>query len=182
MAHKPFRTIDEQIQLLRNDKHLIIPNEEEDNVRKSLSDYNYYRLSGYSLTLRKNDKFSSESRFSDIMQIYDFDRDLRLCVLKYLEDIEIALRTHLAYELGRDDTEYLVRQGYERGQIGNQLFFRLLVIIRLSPIKSISDIIISDIKDLQHKYPFVDLKYYGFKRNWEDIIKSITDMHNNSST
>lgn len=51
---KPFKTIEEQISILK-DRGLIIENEEY--AKKSLANLNYYRLSAYTLTLRKDDKF-----------------------------------------------------------------------------------------------------------------------------
>ena len=61
--------------------------------------------------------------------------------------------------------------GYERNQIGSKLFFRLIIIERLSPIADIHNQIVSDINQLQKKYPFVNLSHYGFKKNWEEILK-----------
>lgn len=79
---------------------------------------NYYRLSGYSLTLRKNNKFYKGTHFDDILQIYNFDRDLRVLIFSYLEDIEISLRSHVATELDKQDVNpgdtpaYLKQENY----------------------------------------------------------------------
>lgn len=54
MKHKPYLTIDEQIKLLSNDRGLII--DDINKAKEALLNLNYYRLSGYSLTLRKNNK------------------------------------------------------------------------------------------------------------------------------
>lgn len=304
MNHKPFKTIDEQIKILQDERNLIIDDVTE--AKHYLSELNYYRLSGYSLTMRKNDSFYNGSKFSDIIQIYKFDKELKLCILKYLEDIEISLRTHVAYELGKQDVDpestvsylrpenyasevhfnnfsteisgeignskdeafvkhhkrkyngvlpvwamvetlsfgkistlfaslnielkkqicdkyyksirytsvanlfeglvvlrnicahharlynrgitikpdfakweidYLCEQNYERGQIGSKLFFRLPVIIRLSPDKNITQTIISDINHIHEKYPYVNLKYYGFNKNWENILITLNEMY-----
>lgn len=51
---KPFKTIEEQISILE-DRGLII--DDEDAVKKFLANLNYYRLSAYTLTLRKDDHF-----------------------------------------------------------------------------------------------------------------------------
>ncbi|MCI8348707.1 MAG: Abi family protein [Firmicutes bacterium] len=303
MTHKPFKSIDEQISLLRDEKQLII--DDEETAKLYLQELNYYRLSGYSLTLRTNDTFYKNIKFSDIMQIYHFDRDLKLYILKYLEDIEISLRTHIAYELGKKDIdpeapvsytlrenfisdshyhkfqeeikeqiknsreeafikhhnrkyngvlpvwamvetlsfgkvsslfsilnidikknicdtyyhqiryssveklleslvvlrnlcahhsrlynrglpvkpdfakweiEYFASKNYERNEIGNRLFFRLPVIMRLS-YDNITEKIISDINILQNKYPFVDLKHYGFKKEWKEILKTLNEKY-----
>lgn len=68
------------------------------------------------------------------------------------------------------DNAYFESQGYERNQIGNRLFFRLIIIARLSPLPNIKETIIADIKELSAKYPFVNLKHYGFMPNWADIL------------
>lgn len=115
MKHKPFKTIDEQVDLLLK-KGLIIP--DYDYARFVLSECNYYRLSGYTLTLRKNDHFYKNVTFENVMQLYYFDKDLRLFLLDLLEDIEISLRTHVAYVLGSQDTDpnsspsYLLSENY----------------------------------------------------------------------
>ena len=56
-------------------------------------------------------------------------------------------------------------------QIGNKLFFRLIVIARLLDRPNATEEIIAAIKSLSAKYPFVDLRHYGFKENWEDILR-----------
>lgn len=101
MKHKPYLTIDEQIKLLSSDRGLII--DDINRAKEALLNLNYYRLSGYSLKLRKNNKFYKGTHFDDILQIYNFDRDLRALIFSYLEDIEISLRSHIATELGKQD-------------------------------------------------------------------------------
>ena len=59
MKHKPYLTIDEQIKLLSNDRGLII--DDINKAKEALLNLNYYRLSGYSLTLRKNNKWYHQS-------------------------------------------------------------------------------------------------------------------------
>lgn len=59
MADKDFKTIDEQIEILRS-RGLTI--EDEAEAKDFLLRNNYYRVSGYSLTLRKNDVLRSLPR------------------------------------------------------------------------------------------------------------------------
>ena len=54
MADKEFKTIDEQIDILKS-RGLSIP--DEGLARQFLMRNNYYRISGFSLTLRDHDKF-----------------------------------------------------------------------------------------------------------------------------
>ena len=91
---KPFKTIEEQIAILE-DRGLII--EDEEAAKKSLSNLNYYRLSAYTLTLRKYDHFYDNVHFSDVMQIYDFDMELRAALMYLLESIEVSMRTYIGY-------------------------------------------------------------------------------------
>lgn len=60
MADKDFKTIDEQIEILRS-RGLTI--EDEAEAKDFLLRNNYYRVSGYSLTLRKNDVFAKSATF-----------------------------------------------------------------------------------------------------------------------
>ena len=91
---KPFKTIEEQINILE-DRGLII--EDEEFAKKSLSNLNYYRLSAYTLTLRKDNLFYENVRFSDVMQIYNFDMELRSALMYLLESIEVSMRTYIGY-------------------------------------------------------------------------------------
>lgn len=105
MEQKPFLTIEEQLDLLES-RGLIIDN--VDNASACLARLNYYRLSGYTLTLRKGNRFYDNVKFSDVMQIYNFDRELKMLLSQWLEDIEISLRTRVGHELGRiSPTSYL---------------------------------------------------------------------------
>ena len=74
MAGKDFKTIDEQIEILRS-RGLII--EDETEAKDFLFRNNYYRISGYSLTLRKNDVFAKSATFRNIEDIYHFDHEFR---------------------------------------------------------------------------------------------------------
>lgn len=95
---KPFKTIEEQIAILE-DRGLII--DDEESAKKFLANLNYYRLSAYTLTLRKNDIFYANVHFSDMIQIYNFDMELRAALMYLLESIEVSMRTHIGYFHGK---------------------------------------------------------------------------------
>lgn len=95
MADKEFKTIDEQIAILES-RGLQIP--DKDNARAFLYRNNYYRISGYSLTLRSHDVFATNATFQNIIDIYEFDHDLRHILLKYIELIEVAVKSVYSYE------------------------------------------------------------------------------------
>jgi abortive infection bacteriophage resistance protein len=92
---KPFQSIAEQIQLLRN-RGLVIDNDAEHYLRH----LNYYRLSGYWLffeTNKQNHRFRVNTHFDAVLNLYIFDRELRLWLLDSVERIEVSIRTHWAY-------------------------------------------------------------------------------------
>ena len=70
--------------------------------------------SGYSLTLRKNDVFSKSATFQNIIDIYQFDHELRHIILEYMEIIEVRMKSVYAYEFTKvhgpvgylDDTHF----------------------------------------------------------------------------
>lgn len=95
MSDKNFKSIDEQLEILRS-RGLSIKDDKE--AKEFLLHNNYYRISGYSLTLRKNDVFSKNATFQNIIDIYDFDHELRHILLKYIEIIEVTFKSIYAYE------------------------------------------------------------------------------------
>jgi len=64
-----------------------------------LANVSYYRLSAYSLPFRHDDRFHPGTDFSDIVDLYVFDRRLRLLLLDAIERIEVASRTAVTYEI-----------------------------------------------------------------------------------
>lgn len=95
MSNKEFKTIDEQIQLLIS-RGLAIPDIKQ--AYDFLLHNNYYRVSGYSLTLRSHDVFYNDTSFQNIIDIYNFDYKLRHIILLYIEIIEISFKSVYAYE------------------------------------------------------------------------------------
>lgn len=95
MADKEFKTIDEQLAILEG-RNLFIGDKEK--AKNFLLLNNYYRVSGYSLTLRNHDVFYENATFQNIIDIYSFDHDFRHLLLHYLENIEVAVKSVYAYE------------------------------------------------------------------------------------
>jgi len=95
--HKTPTTYDEQITLLKN-RGLIIP--DESKALRYLHQISYYRLSAYFLPYQKTkDKFNDDVNFNQILDIYRFDRELRLLVFDCIERIEIAIRSQMNHIL-----------------------------------------------------------------------------------
>jgi abortive infection bacteriophage resistance protein len=112
---KPYLDIQQQISLLQQ-RGLTVTDEAKagDYLRR----IGYYRLSAYWYPLRRSslvkeddgrmkaviaDDFRPGSEFPLVLDLYVFDKKLRLLVLDALERIEVALRTDVALLLGRKD-------------------------------------------------------------------------------
>lgn len=74
-----------------------------------LKQINYYRLSAYWYPFRaKNqsilqDHFKPDTYFQTVIDLYLFDKKLRLLTLDALESIEVALRTAVVFQIGQHD-------------------------------------------------------------------------------
>jgi abortive infection bacteriophage resistance protein len=92
-------TIKEQIERLKS-RGLIFNN--ESLAEKYLYNISYYRLRAYTHPFQNNENpdhpFIKFVSFEQIIELYVFDRRLRLLVLNAIEKIEIALRTKIVYE------------------------------------------------------------------------------------
>jgi abortive infection bacteriophage resistance protein len=96
---KTSKTFAEQVQILQG-HGLIIP----DVIKAEfyLSQLNYYRFAAYCLPFEQEHtthKFQAGVTFDDVLNIYIFDRELRLLLMDAIERIEVSLRTQLAYHL-----------------------------------------------------------------------------------
>jgi len=130
---KEFKTIDEQVEILRS-RGLIIKN--EDKLKRYLLNYNYYRLSGYSLKYRNKDTFKSYVYDEHLYQAFECDEEMRLALFDLCFRVEMKLKTSIAYVLGEsgalsylDDSNYnslntfdSVLGCYEKDKILNQAF------------------------------------------------------------
>lgn len=96
-------TIKEQIaQLQQRGLEIIVA----DNAEHFLSHISYYRLAGYWWPMqaepKENHQFKPDSRFCDVISLYNFDRELRIIIFDAIEKIEISLRTKLIYHLSHE--------------------------------------------------------------------------------
>jgi len=113
---KPYRTYEQQLALLKS-RGLEITN--DDAALGYLRRLGYYRLSGYWYPCRqlipalshqsklnrpqRKDEFMLGSRFQDAIELYVFDKKLRLLILDAIERVEVACRGDIAYLLGKKD-------------------------------------------------------------------------------
>ena len=90
------KTIDQQVQILIN-RGLIINNIEL--AKEFLNQVNYYRFSGYLKLFSTNDIFDINTSLEDIIEIYNFDCELRKILYSFLGYIEVLIKTQLALNL-----------------------------------------------------------------------------------
>lgn len=99
---KPPLTVEEQLdKLLQRGMRVADP----DTARERLLHINYYRLRAYWLPDEvpgpdsENHIFRSGTQFETILDLYSFDRKLRLLVMDAIERVEVSLRTRWAHVL-----------------------------------------------------------------------------------
>ncbi len=93
-VHEAPITIDEQIKNLL-DLGLVI--DDRDYASKILSKISYYRLvKAYSLTLKENNRYKKGATFENIVDLYQFNAELRAIVFVLIEAIEISLRANIS--------------------------------------------------------------------------------------
>jgi len=103
--NKPVLTVDEQITLLES-RGLLIP--DKNKARHYLSFINYYRLSGYTICFeeiingKRDHHFQKNATFENLLELYDFDRRLRVLVMDAIERIEVAVRTQICLVLANN--------------------------------------------------------------------------------
>lgn len=102
---KKWQSLKDQVAILESRGMIFEDKSKAENI---LSQVNYYRLSGYWYPFRimlldnsRSDNFVESTTFEDVINIYIFDKQLRLLCLQALENIEMSLRTNLAHTLGR---------------------------------------------------------------------------------
>lgn len=94
---KPAISIDKQIQLLES-RDLIV--DDRMYAKEVLKRISYYRFTGYLLPFRtRQSTYHIGTRFETIVNLYTFDSELRVHLLKLCEYIEIQMRASLSYFL-----------------------------------------------------------------------------------
>lgn len=98
---KPAITIQDQLNKLAT-RGLVIA--DQASALAKLQSISYYRLSGYCYPFRirdntgqVQDNFVTGATFEQVIELYEFDRHLRLLILDAIERVEVAIRTQLTY-------------------------------------------------------------------------------------
>lgn len=110
------------------DRDLKVP--DRTKAEHFLSVISYYRLSAYSLPfqLGRNDhRFRQGTTFDDILNLYSFDRELRLLVMDAIERLEVALRTQITNHMSvtYDPHWYLNSVLFNAGYKHNNLLIKI---------------------------------------------------------
>ena len=98
---KIFKTLDEQISILRG-KNLII--DDEEYVKNILLRENYFFINGYRYLFYKSNKektFIKGTNFREIYALFYFDRQLRNILFKNILILENNIKSIISYELSR---------------------------------------------------------------------------------
>ena len=117
---KPFKTIDEQYDLLLS-RGLSFSNEEK--AKQYLLNNNYYNvINCYAkFFMNKQDRFLPGTNFDEITHIHFFDKELKSVLFKYIIESEKHLKSIIAYrfsEMYKDiDYAYLVATNYNSKNI-----------------------------------------------------------------
>lgn len=152
---KPFKTIEEQIQLLRARKLVI---EDESYARDYLLSNNYYNIiNGYSKYFPlENESYTNGTTFEEVEFLYRFDRDLKSAFFKAIISVELHLKSIFAYHFGesygRKKYSYLNIESYDQTKT-------------LSVISTIARL--AQIIQRQQKYP--NTSVYHYVKNHQDV-------------
>ena len=97
--NKPAYTINDQISLLKQ-RGMLFRNETQ--ASECLRNISYYRLKGYWWDMQHDYSqhvFKPDTYFEDVIERYEFDRQLRLILFDAIERIEIAVRAKMIHHL-----------------------------------------------------------------------------------
>lgn len=135
---KQFKTLDEQINLLRS--RGVIITDTEDTKKKLLTNNYYNVINGYKEPFLKDEtNYMDGTTFDEIFALYDFDRALRDIFLKYILKIENTLKTLISYyfSMHHGNDNYLKIDCFE-----NFNSVKVSEKIKLNQIKHIQELII----------------------------------------
>lgn len=111
MANKIFKSIDEQIEILKS-KGLVI--NDLDKAKDILFRENYFFISGYRHMFMRGNKekgFIEGTTFEELYAVFVFDRKIRNIMFKYILIIENNIKSIISYQLskkyGFKDKDYL---------------------------------------------------------------------------
>lgn len=119
---KPFKTINEQIQILK-DRNLKFIDEEA--AKDKLISYGYYEIvngyKDYLLSLDDLEMFKDGATFEHLFSLYSLDKNLQEAVVNATLEYELMLKTAMSYVIGETFTSnqdlYLQKSNYKTGKL-----------------------------------------------------------------
>lgn len=127
---KEFKTIDEQIQILKS-RNIIIENYEKTYNILMKNNY-YYLINGYKdLFLdntSKKEKYINGTNIEEIYALYNFDKNLKINFLRYLLLIENEINTYIAYEFSKSygHKNYLIPKNFNNSDSKKSLINKFI--------------------------------------------------------
>jgi len=102
---KPHLSYIEQIELLKS-RRLII--EDTQYAITKLKHISYFRLSAYFLPFYCDENtFKQGTTFEQIIEVYHFDKELRIFTFSAIEKVEVFLRTSISYNFS--NLSYIIK-------------------------------------------------------------------------
>lgn len=135
---KPFKNIDEQIEILR---HRNLKFKDVEKAKKYLLYNNYYNvINCYSkFFLDSYEKYFEETDFEDITSVHHFDKEIKSVLFKYIIEAEKTFKSVFAYRY----SDYFKKYNYAYLDINNYTLEKKLEISRF--IAELSNIITKNI-------------------------------------
>lgn len=164
--NKNFKSIDEQIELLKS-KKLNINN--EDRLKWYLKSFNYQNfVNGYNdffmeLNNRKTNRYKIEANSEGLIELFNFDRTISKHILSTIQNIERKISTAIAYTIAQ---ELKIKGKDETGKIFNYKYNDLTI-----------KKIFNDFENEEEWNKFIDDFNDGVKRNkGENIFKNFSNI------
>ena len=121
MKKKTFKTLDEQIEILKS-KGLIINDEEQ--AKEILFRENYFFISGYRHLFQRNNvdnQFIAGTTFDELYGTFTFDRNIRNIMFKYILIVENNIKSIIGYQMSRKygykEKDYLNPKNFNQDNI-----------------------------------------------------------------
>ncbi|MGT2936008.1 Abi family protein [Streptococcus castoreus] len=118
MDKKPFKTFEEQIEILKS-RNLSFINETA--AIHILSTYSYYEIvNGYKdVGILEGETYKDGVTFEQLFSLFLMDKHIRSAISKAIHELEAHLRTALSYTVSKhytsEQSQYLNRRNFERG-------------------------------------------------------------------
>ena len=160
MTEKIFKTLDEQVDILRN-KGLTIKNEKR--TREVLLRENYFFISGYRhlfMTKESKDKFLPGTTFEELYATFLFDRAIRNTFFKNILIVENNIKSITSYQLSRKygfkEKDYLDPKNFSQDSLQSRQVYDVLNKVRRQ----------IRVNGRKHSATFHYIEHYGYIPFW----------------